>query len=54
VEQVFQLAEQQADDCREAARQDAERIVAEAWAEAESILNEARTGSRGPDPPPRG
>lgn len=54
VEQVLQLAEQQADDHREAAQQDAERIVADARAEAESILNQARTGNRGPDAPPRG
>lgn len=42
VEQVLRLAEEQADDHRARAARDAERIVAEARAEARAILDKAR------------
>ncbi|MFC4019888.1 DivIVA domain-containing protein [Micromonospora sp. GCM10011542] len=54
VEQIIELAEEQADDHRAAARLEAERIVTAARREAEAILNRAHgqaTGIR-PDPSP--
>ncbi|MGV9809642.1 hypothetical protein [Micromonospora chersina] len=47
VEQILQLAEEQADDHRAGARREAEAIVAAARREAEAILNRAQDQAAG-------
>jgi hypothetical protein len=51
VEQILALAQEQANDHRRAAEQEAERLVAAAQAESQAILDKARTGASRIDRP---